>query len=170
MTIQSNKGSKRFNRNFRRPFATSSVGLCTVRPLGMKNRFSIGPLCMTANSSTSPSRYSASPGVEEVPSAWCSLAPRRSASINRARRPCWRTITCARFAATKDLPSLGRALVTSSFRQRLFLAHLVKPRAQGAEFLGAIPLLLASVEEEHGLHIRRPVHRGAACKQGIECE
>lgn len=55
-----------------------------------------------------------------LPSIWCSRGPRRSASISNALRPCWRTITCARFAAVKDLPSWGSALVTSNFRSGFF--------------------------------------------------
>src|SRR5436853_5390416 len=63
MMIQSNRGSTRVSRNFNRPLATSSAGFETVRPDGIKNRFSIGPRCMTENSSLSPNRYSERPGV-----------------------------------------------------------------------------------------------------------
>ena len=53
------------------------------------------------------------------------------------------------------------------FFQRQLLAHLVKPRAQGAEFFRPVGLFVA-VEEQHGLQVRIPFALRAARQQRVD--
>ena len=75
-------------------------------------------------------------------------------------------MTWARFAAVKDLPSLGSALVISNLVSGCFLARLIQAAAQGAELLHAGGVFFAA-EKEHGLWVRSPMRLAAACEQGI---
>src|SRR5271166_2514617 len=115
MMIQSNRGSRQSSKTFKR-LETSSGRPEAGRPDAMKKKFAIVPLWIIPNSSVSPRTYSEKPGVAEVPREECRLGLRKSASTSNTRQPGSSANTCARFAATKDLPSLGTALVTKILR------------------------------------------------------
>src|SRR5271166_4818134 len=115
MMIQSNRGSRQSSKTFKR-LETSSGRPEAGRPDAMKKKFAIVPLWIIPNSSVSPRTYSEKPGVAEVPREECKLGLRKSASTSNTRQPGSSANTCARFAATKDLPSLGTALVTKILR------------------------------------------------------
>ena len=86
-------------------------------PREMKDRFSAPATRRTAVSSgICPEINSDNPFSDRVPTAWCSVPRRMSASISSTRWPAWAMVT-ARLAQTKVLPTpgLGAAIISTLF-------------------------------------------------------